>query len=206
MGVRSQTSGAIKSGAAIFRHRGGILRTREALRLGIHPRTLYAMKKDGWIEEISRGLYRLAQLREMQNPDLVAVSLRIPRGIICLLSALAYHDLTTQIPHKVDIAIPAGSERPRIVYPPIRIFWFTGRAFEEGIQAHKLDGVPVRIYSPEKTIADCFKYRNKLGLDTPIEALKLYRRRRNRSVATLLKFASTCRVERVMRPYLEAIL
>ncbi len=206
MRMPPQTSGAIKSGVGIFRHRGGILRTREALRLGIHPRTLYAMKKDGWIKEISRGLYRLAELPDMQNPDLVAVSLKIPRGVICLLSALAYHELTTQIPHKVDIAVPPGSERPRIDYPPIRISWFTGRAFEEGIEVHKVDGIPVRIYGPEKTIADCFKYRNKLGLDTPLEALKLYRRRRNRSVPTLLRFASVCRVEKVMRPYLEAIL
>jgi predicted transcriptional regulator of viral defense system len=190
----------------IFQRSGGVLRMNEALQAGIHRRILYSMLEAGLIEQLTRGLYRLADLPPLGNPDLVSVSLKIPKGVICLISALAYHEITTQIPHEVYMALERGTEPPRLGHPPIRIFWFSGQAFTLGIQTHKIDGVPVRIYSPEKTIADCFKYRNKIGLDIAIEALKLYRKKKRFKTNDLMQIARTCRVEKVIRPYLEALL
>lgn len=190
----------------VFRRHGGVLRTSEAIRYGIHPRTLYALRDAGKLECLSRGLYRIADLPPLGNPDLVAVSLKIPNGVICLISALAWHELTTQIPHEVYLALPRGAEPPRLDHPPIRVFWFTGKAFSEGIEIHEVDGVSVRIYGVEKTLADCFKYRNKIGLDTAVEALKRYVGSRRVQVDKLMAFARICRVDKVMRPYLEALL
>ena len=191
---------------AVFEMHGGILRTAEALRAGIHPHTLYAMRDAGKLERISRGVFRLAEMPPLENPDLVIVAKRVPNGVICLISALAFHDLTTQVPHEVHLALPRGAGEPHLDFPPIRTFHFTGKSFIEGIETHRLDGVPVRVYSPEKTLADCFRFRNRIGLDTAIEALRLYRERRSVKVDDLLRFAAICRVAKVMRPYLEAIL
>jgi predicted transcriptional regulator of viral defense system len=126
--------------------------------------------------------------------------------VICLISALAFHDLTTQIPHEVHVALPRGAEEPRLDHPPIATYRFSGKAFTEGVETHKLDGVPVRVYSPEKTLADCFKFRNKIGLDTVVEAVRLYHERRNVKVDDLMRYAAICRVSRIIRPYLEALL
>jgi predicted transcriptional regulator of viral defense system len=195
-----------KKAKNIFHRNGGVLRMSEALSAGIHRRMLYSMLEAGVIEQLSRGLYRLADLPPLGNPDLVSVSLKIPNGVICLISALAYHEITTQVPHEVYVALDRGTEAPRLNHPPLRVFWFSGEAFTVGIEKHKIDGVPVHIYSAEKTIADCFKYRNKIGLDTAIEALKLYRERKRFKGNDLVKFSKVCRVEKVMRPYLEALL
>jgi predicted transcriptional regulator of viral defense system len=164
------------------------------------------MRETGDLDQLTRGLYRLRGQRRLSNPDLVSVALKIPRGVICLISALAFHDLTTQVPHQVYVALPRGAEPPRVSFPPLRIFWFSEPAFAAGVEVHKLDGLPIRSYSAEKTIADCFKYRNKIGLDVAIEALKLYRQRRRVRTDDLLRYASICRVEKVIRPYLEALL
>ena len=202
----SDKSGAFKTAEQVFRRHGGLLRTIEAIRLGIHPRTLYSMRDSGVLEQLSRGLYRLAEMAPVGNPDLVAVALKVPKGVICLLSALAYHELTTQIPHEVHLALPRGAEPPRLEHPPVRIFWFTDQAFSEGIDVHKVDGVKVRIYCPEKTLADCFKYRNKIGPDVVVEALRRYISRERPRLNKLMEYARICRVEKVMRPYLEAVL
>lgn len=191
---------------SIFRRNGGVLRTNKAIKAGIHPRTLYEMREAGIIERLSRGVYRLTDLPEMGEPDLVSVAIRVPDGIICLISALAFHEITTQIPHEVYIAVERESRAPRIDYPPVRVFRFPGDAFTEGIEVHKIDNVAVRVYSPEKTVADCFKYRNKIGLDTAIEALKLYRESKRVKLDALLRFAAICRVKNIMRPYLEALM
>jgi len=183
-----------------------MLKTGEALRAGIHPRTLYEMERARILEKLNRGLYRLTDLPPLGNPDLVTVALKVPSGIICLISALAYHEITTQIPHEVYIALERGAEPPRLGHPPIRIFWFSGQAFTAGMETRMIEGARVRIYSPEKTIADCFKYRNKIGLDTAIEALKLYREKKRFKGDDFMQFARVCRVEKVMRPYLEALL
>ena len=189
-----------------FQQHGGILRTSEAIQAGIHPRTLYAMRDAGIAERLSRGLYRLAETAPLGNPDLITVALKVPHGVVCLISALAFHGLTTQIPHVVYLGLKRGAEAPRIEHPPLQLFWFSGEAFTAGVETHELDGVPVRVYSPEKTLADCFKYRNKVGLDTAIEALRLYRERRDLKVDDIMRFARVCRVANVMRPYLEATL
>ena len=190
----------------IFKEHGGILRTAQALRAGIHPGTLYAMRDSGALEVVSRGMYRLADSPPLGNPDIVTVATRIPGGVICLISSLAFHELTTQIPHEVHVALPRGAEEPRLDHPPIKTYRFTGKAFTQGVESHELDGVNVRIYSPEKTLADCFKFRNKVGLDTVVEAVRFYRERRSIRVDHLMRYAGICRVKKIIRPYLEAIL
>ena len=190
----------------IFKKHGGILRTAQALRAGIHPGTLYALRDCGTLEVVSRGVYRLADSPPLGNPDLVTVASRVPGGVLCLISALAFHELTTQIPHQVHVALPRGAEEPRLDHPPIRTYRFTGEAFTEGVESHKLDGVIVRVYGPEKTLADCFKFRNKVGLDTAVEALRFYRERKRVKVDELMRYAAICRVKKIIRPYLEALL
>jgi len=191
---------------AVFEKHGGMLRTREALRAGIHPHTLYSLRDAGKLERVTRGVYRLADIPPLGNPDLVTVAKRVPAGVVCLISALAFHDLTTQIPHEVHLALPRGAEKPRLKFPPIRTYRFSGEAFTEGVETHELDGVGVRIYSPEKTLADCFKFRNRIGLDTILEAVRFYRERKRVKVDELMRYAEICRVKNVIRPYLEALL
>jgi predicted transcriptional regulator of viral defense system len=184
-----------------------MLRTNQAIQLGIHPRTLYALRDAGGIERVGRGLYRLSTAPPLSSPDLIPVAIRIPRAVVCLISALAHHGLTTQIPHVVDLALPSHAQVPKIDGVPLRVFWYSEPSFSAGIDVVKIDGVPVQIYSPEKTIADCFKYRNKIGLDVAIEALRTYRERtRKPNFQALTKFSQVNRVQRIMRPYLEAVL
>lgn len=195
-----------RAAVQLFHRHGGVLRMADALRAGIHRRTLYQLRDAGVIERLSRGLYRLADAPPLGNPDLVTVALRVPKGVVCLISALAFHDLTTQVPHEVSIAIPRDSEPPRIDYPPVRVLRFSPAPFAAGVETHRLDGIPVRVYSREKTLADCFKYRSTIGLDSALEAVRLYRQQGRVNVNRLLEFATVCRVSRVMRPYLEALL
>lgn len=192
--------------AAIFKEHGGILRTAQILREGVHPGTLYAMRDRGMLEVVSRGVYRLAGNSPLSDPDLVTVAIRVPRGVVCLISALAFHDLTTQIPHVVHVALPRGAEEPRLDHPPIQTYRFGGASYTEGVEKHDIDGVAVHIYSPEKTLADCFKFRNRIGLDTAVEAIRLYHERRRFKADEILRYASICRVTKIIRPYLEAIL
>ena len=191
---------------AIFKEHGGILRTAQAIRAGIHPSTLYAMRDSGRLEMVSRGVYRLADSAPLANPDLLVVATRIPGGVICLISALAFHDLTSQIPHEVHVALPRGAEEPRLDHPPIATYRFSGEAFTEGVETRSLDGVPVRVYNPEKTLADCFKFRSKVGLDTVVEAVRLYVESGRVKVDDLMRYAAICRVTKIIRPYFEALL
>ena len=189
----------------LSKDKGGIIRTTQAIRGGIHPRTLYQLRDNGALERLSRGVYRISERKPLSDPDLVTVSVRIAKGIICLVSALAFHGITTQIPHSISIALEKGAESPRIDYPPVLVYRFSRTSLDAGIEEHEIDGVKVRVYGPEKTIADCFKFRNKLGMDLVLEALKLYRSRKKASLQRLLEYAKICRVEKVMSPYLEAI-
>jgi predicted transcriptional regulator of viral defense system len=200
-----ETRGAEQEARELFREHGDVLRTSEAMRLGIHPRTLYSLRDAGVLDRLSRGLYRLADAPPLSNPDLVTVALRIPRGVVCLVSALSFHELTTQVPHAVDIALPQGAEQPRLDYPPVRVYRFSGAAWREGVETHQLDGVKVPVYGPEKSVADLFKYRRKLGLDVALEALRLYLPRGGSDVSRLLRYSRVCRVESVMTPYVEAL-
>jgi predicted transcriptional regulator of viral defense system len=187
-----------------FRKHAGLLRTRDALDLGIHPRTLYGLRDDGVVVQVSRGLYRLAELPLLSQPDLVTVALRVPRAVICLVSALAYHDATTEIPHEVQIALPRQTKAPRLDFPPIRVFWFSGPALSEGIDVVEIDGVDIRVYDLPKTVVDCFRFRNKLGLDVAIEALNQAVKRKGVQPAEVLRYARLCRIDRVILPYVEA--
>lgn len=193
-----------KSSIEIFRKHNGQLRMNEALNLGINRYTLYSLRDKGIIDQVSRGVYRLVDLPPVSNPDLVTVSIRFPKAVICLVSALAYHEITTQIPHEVYVAVPRGSRMPSLDSPPVRAHKFSYEAYNAGIEKHQIDDVIVRIYSPEKTLADCFKYRNKIGMDIVLEALKLYKEQQKFKLYELLKYAKICRVENVMKPYIEA--
>jgi predicted transcriptional regulator of viral defense system len=204
--IRKTDTTTVQKAKNLLRSQRGAFHTGDAIKAGVHPRTLYAMRDQGDIKQLGRGMYRFADMPAMGNPDLATVALKVPKGVICLISALSWHEMTAEIPHEIYLALPRGTEPPRLAYPPLRIFWFQGLAFEEGVEEHEMDGIRVRIYCPEKTLADCFKYRNKIGMDVVLEALKLYKQRRRFKADELIRFARICRVEKVMRPYLEATL
>lgn len=196
----------IQQAKAIFRKAGGMLRMADAVRAGIHRDTLRTLVEQGVAQKITRGLYCLTDAPPSTHVDLAIVATKIPQGIICLLSALAFHELTTQIPHEVHVAIPRNQKPPRLGFPPIQTFRFSGHAFTAGIEQHEADSTLIRVYCPEKTLADCFKFRNRIGLDTCIEALRYYREKKKFHPDSLLHFAKICRVQQVMRPYIESVL
>jgi len=206
--VSSQTNTEISTERAIslFKANGGILNTAKAIKLGIHSRTLYALRDNARLERLERGLYRLADSAPLGNSDFVTVAHKVPKGVICLISALAFHQMTTQIPHAVYLAIGANDQAPTLGYPPLRLFWYSKSVLESGVNTTKMDGTIVRIYSPEKTLVDCFKFRNKIGIDVCVEALKLYRSPGRMRLDLIEQYAKVCRVQGVMRPYLEASL
>lgn len=206
MAKRSGQQTAHDKAMLIFKEHGGTLRTGEALKAGIHPRVLYFLRDNGKIEQVSRGVYRLSDLPPISNPDLVSVALRVPKAVICLISALSFHNLTTQVPHEVAIALERGTESPRIDFPPVSVHQFTKEAYNAGIEKHEIDGVGILVYSQEKTIADCFKFRNKLGLDVVLESLKLYREKGRFNTEKLMRYGHICRVAKIMKPYLEAMV
>jgi len=203
--IKSQSL-AIKRAIEKFKEKKGILHTAEAIRLGIHSTVLYKMRDEGIIEPLARGVYRLTDLPALDNQDLVTVATAIPQGVICLISALSFHGLTSQIPRQIDIACKRGSMRPALKYPPIRIFWFSLDSFEHGIEQHEMDGALIRVYSAEKTLADCFKYRKRIGMDVFVEALKTFWAERKGSIDKLMEYAAICRVSKLIRPYIESVI
>lgn len=194
-----------REAVSIIREHGALIRTSEALKLGLHPRTLYYLRDEGIIEQVSRGLYRLADLPQMEAADLVVIAIRVPEAVVCLASALSFHDLTTEVPHVVHIALPKGKKSPRIQHPPIDTYHFSEPTFSHGIEIHSMDGVPVRIYSAAKSVADAFKFRRRTGQNLAVESMKRCIEMRKASPAELYENARICRVDRVMQPYLEAL-
>jgi predicted transcriptional regulator of viral defense system len=186
--------------------RSGVFRSRDLEKDGIPRQYLRQAKDRGLVRRIGRGLYVAADSPATQHHSLAEAAKRVPNGIICLLSALRFHQLTTQSPHEVWMAIPRKARRPRVDHPPLRIVRFSGAALEYGVLAKKVEGVPVRVYNPAKTVADCFKYRNKIGLDVALEALRDCYRQRKATMDELWEAAKVCRVARVMQPYLESIV
>lgn len=184
----------------------GILRARDLGTVGIPRVHLTRLVKRGQLERIGRGLYQLPGAEVGEHHTLAQVAKRIPSAVICLLSALRFHNLTTQAPGQVWIALDWKARRPAISDLPLRVVRFSGPALEAGIEAHLLEGVPVRVTTPAKTVADCFKYRNKIGLDVAIEALREGWREGRFSLDELWQMARICRVANIMRPYLEAIV
>ena len=193
-----------------FRAHGGLLRTTQAIALGIPAHLLYQLHQAGKLTLLSRGLYCLANQALPAHLDLLIVAKRVPQAVICLISALSFYELTTEIPHEVHLALPgpgtAKGRQPQLDYPPSHTYRFSGLAFSEGINTVAVGGNSIKIYSPAKTVADCFKFRNQIGFDVALEALKLFRNQPTFKIPELLKFARICRVERIMRPYLEALV
>jgi predicted transcriptional regulator of viral defense system len=188
-----------------FREKGGTLRTRDLIARGIHTDALYALREEGRIIELGRGLYRLAEAREAEHPDLALVAARASNAAVCLISALSYHGITTQIPSSVHLAVPRGSYHAIKMAVPVTIHRFDAKTFTEGLETHRIGGMPLKIYSAARTVVDCFKFRNKLGLDVALEALRLARQRKHIQNRELLHYARLLRVERPLSPYLQAI-
>lgn len=184
----------------------GILRVRDLTERGIHPEYLRRLCTAGVLERSGRGLYLLANGDYSANVTMVEAACRVPRGVICLLSALRFHEMGTQLPHEVWMMIERRAALPRIDHPRVRFFRASGEAFHAGVDHRRIDRTRVAIYCPAKTVADCFKYRNKIGLDVALEALRHGLRNKRTTVDDLWKYARICRVERVMRPYLEALV
>lgn len=179
--------------------------TRELAAAGIHRQVLSRLVDAGQLERIARGLYRLAEDPVTENHGLVVACTAVPQGVICLLSALQFHGIGSQLPSQVWIAIDRRAHQPSLKYPPLRVVRYTGAALTDGVGEHRREGRTVRVYSIAKTLADCFKYRNKIGLDVALEALRDAWRTRKVAMDELDRYARICRVQRVLKPYLEAL-
>jgi predicted transcriptional regulator of viral defense system len=188
-----------------FRDKGGTLRTRDLIALGVHTDALYALRDRGRIIGLGRGLYRLAEAGEAEHPDLAVVAARAPNAAVCLISALSYHGITTQIPSSIHVAVPRGSYHGIKLPMPATVYRFDRKTFNAGLETHRIGGMPLKIYSAARTVVDCFKFRNKLGLDIALEALRLARQRNRVQNRELLHYARLLRVERIISPYLQAI-
>jgi predicted transcriptional regulator of viral defense system len=188
-----------------FRDRGGTLRTRDLMALGVHTDVLYALRQEGRIIELGRGLYRLTDAGEAEHPDLALIAARAPTAAVCLISALSYHGITTQIPSAVSLAVPRGSYHRIKMSIPVTVYRFDPKTFLEGLETHRIGGLPLKIYGVARTVVDCFKFRNKVGLDIALEALRLARQRTKLQNRELLHYARLLRVEKPMTPYLQAI-
>jgi predicted transcriptional regulator of viral defense system len=205
LSISSAMNSAAKRAAKLFRQKGGMLRTHEVIEGGIHPRTLYAMRDAGEVEQVVRGVYRLAGMPPLSDPDIAIVAKLFPASVVCLVSALSMHELTTRVPHTVQIATPPGRGTPKVAHPPIETFRFSKESLTAGVEERRVDGATVRVFNAEKTLADAFKFRNRIGLETAVEALRNYARRKRRRIDLIQDYARICRVERIMRPYLEAL-
>ncbi|MDO3377125.1 type IV toxin-antitoxin system AbiEi family antitoxin domain-containing protein [Geoalkalibacter halelectricus] len=183
----------------------GVLRVRDLTSRGIHPEYLRRLCRQGLMVRTGRGLYMAADADISEHHTLAQAAKMVPHGIVCLLSALRFHDIGTQNPHEVWMALERTSARPCIEYPSLRVVRFSGQALTEGVKEHVIEGVTVKVTSPARTVADCFKYRNKIGLDVALEALKECRRNRRCEIDDLWRYAKLCRVANIMRPYLEAM-
>ena len=186
-------------------HERGLFRPRDLVPHGIPRASLMHAVRSGRIERIGRGLYALPGSQKSEHCELAEVARRVPDGVVCLLSALRFHDLTTQAPFEVWLAIDRKAAAPTFSYPPLRLVWSSGSAREVGVEEHVVDGVPVRVTSIAKTIADCFKYRNKIGLDVALEALREAWDAKRVTAAELWRCAKANRVANVMLPYCEAL-
>src|ERR1700674_6104958 len=182
-----------------------IVRARDAKELGI-PRTyLPRLARRGDLEKVGRGLYSSPDFSGTENTSLIEAAYQIPKGIVCLLSALRFHNFTTQSPHEVWMAIDQKAWAPKITSPPIRLVRMSGQALRFGIKEHRIAGAMLRVFSPAKTVADCFKFRNKIGVDVAIEALKESRRTKKATMDEIWAAARICRVTNVIRPYMESL-
>lgn len=189
----------------LARRRQGVT-AREIAAAGIHRQVLTRLVESGQLERVARGMYRLPEQSISEHNGLVLACAAVPQGVIALLSALQFHGIGTQLPSEVWIAIDRRARRPALKYPPLRVLRFTGDTLTAGVESHSKEGRTIRVYSVAKTLADCFKYRNKIGLDVALEALQEAWRKRRFTLDELDRYARICRVQRVMRPYLELLV
>jgi len=183
----------------------GVLRVRDLRTRGIHPEVIRRLCRKGLLVRTGRGLYVVADAELSAQHGLAQAAKWVPHGVGCLLTALQFHEIGTQMPSEVWLALDRRAARPRVEYPPLHIVRFSGKALTEGVEEHRVDGVTVRVYNAAKTVADCFKYRNKIGLDVAMEALRECLRERKATVDELWRYAGICRVANVMKPYLVAM-
>ena len=183
----------------------GMLRASHLQELGIARVVLSRLTASGQLERVGRGVYRLPDRQGSEHESLATIAVKVPQAVFCLLTALQLHELTTQLPRQVWIAMPQGSHAPKMDYPPVKMVQFSGEAYAAGVEVVQVDQVALRVYGVAKTVADCFKHRNKIGLDVAIEALKDALTQRKATADELWRFAKICRVANVMRPYLEAL-
>jgi predicted transcriptional regulator of viral defense system len=183
-----------------------VLRASDVREQGWSPQLLLSLHQSGKLKRVARGLYSLPETEISEHQALIEVCQRVPKAVLCLLTALQYHGIGTQMPHQIWIALPQGTQAPSLDYPPLRIARLSGQAYTEGIQTATVHGSPIRIYNLAKTVTDCFKFRHKIGLDVALEALKEVWRARQVTMAELNHYAKINRMERVMQPYLEAVV
>jgi len=191
---------------SFFQSHGGVARFSAILKAGFHPDSLSALEKEGRVEKIARGLYRVTNYTPGSHPDLVIASLQAPRGVICLLSALSFHEATSEIPRYVDLAIPQSTHANRIKYPPVRFYRFAPKTWKAGIEKHEIEGHRIKVYSLAKTIADCLKFRNKIGIDPARDALKVAVTEKGIKLEDIMQYAKICRVDSIVKPILEALI
>ena len=189
-----------------FQRHGGVARFSIILRAGFHPDSLSALVKEGRVEKIAWGLYRLTNYTPGSHPDLVTASLQAPKGVICLLSALYFYEATNEIPKYVDLAIPQGAHANRIKYPPIKFYRFASKAWKTGIEKHEVEGYQIKVYSLSKTIADCFKFRNRIGVNIARDALKVAIIEKGIKPKEIMEYAKICRVDSIIKPILETMI
>lgn len=183
----------------------GVVRVKELESQGFHRKYIERLKEQGLLIRSGRGIYTSLNAEITESHSLVEVAKRVPHGVVCLLSALSFYELTTQNPFEVWLAIHYKKRSPKDDLLSLRTVYMSGKAWEEGIETYELEGVPVRIYCIAKTVVDCFKYRHKIGLDVALEALKECLRQRRCTMDELWHYAKICRVKNVMRPYLETL-
>ncbi|MBU4346887.1 MAG: transcriptional regulator [Candidatus Omnitrophica bacterium] len=189
-----------------LRKRGGMASYSELNKAGFNKVLIKVSLANKNVKRIDRGLYGLSEGMSFSNPDLVAISIKIPKGIVCLISALAFHEATNEIPKYVDVAIPRGTHESRIKYPPIRFYRFDLKAWEAGIENHEIEEHKIKIYCLAKTIADCFKFRNRIGMNVAREALKVAVMEKNIKAKDIMGYAKICRVDKIIKPILETML
>lgn len=187
-------------------HRQRLLRAADVRTHGWSPQLLIHLHQMGQLTRVARGLYSLPDAEITEHQTLIEVCQRVPKGVVCLLSALQFHEVGTQLPHEVWLAVPEGTQTPSLGYPNLRIARMRGTAYSDGIETITEHGATIHVYSVAKTVADCFKFRNKIGLDVAMEALKEAWFSRKVTIEELSQFARINRVERVMRPYMEAVV
>jgi len=189
-----------------LKKKGGMASYSELNKAGFNKALIKVSLANKNVKRIDRGLYCLSEGMSFSNPDLVAISIKIPKGIVCLISALAFHEATNEIPKYIDVAIPRGTHESRIKYPPVRFYRFDPKAWEAGIEYREIEGHKIKIYCLAKTVADCFKFRNRIGINVAREALKVAITEKHVKPKDVMEFAKICRVDRIIKPILETMI